>query len=42
MPGPDYGLCNTDSSDDDPVVVGGVSDACLKKRVQRSGADAAV
>jgi hypothetical protein len=32
MPGPDYGLCDTDSSDDDPVVVGGVSDACLKKR----------
>jgi hypothetical protein len=42
MPGPDYGLCNTDSSDDDPVVVGGVSDACLKKRVQRRDADAAV
>jgi hypothetical protein len=42
MPGPDYGLCDTDSSDDDPVVVGGVSDACLKKRVQRREADAAV
>jgi hypothetical protein len=42
MPGPDYGLCDTDSSDDDPVVVGGVSEACLKKRVQRREADAAV
>jgi hypothetical protein len=42
MPGPNYGLCDTDSSEDDPVVVGGVSEVCLKKRMQRREADANV
>jgi hypothetical protein len=42
MPGPDYGLCDTDSSEDDTVVVGRVSEACLKKRRQRREADGTV
>ena len=38
----DYGLCNTDSSGEDSVVVDGVSVQCFRKRRERRGADAAV
>ena len=36
-----YGLCDTDSSDEGPVVVGGVSIGSFRMHKQRRGADAA-
>jgi hypothetical protein len=36
-----YGLCDTDSSDEEPVVVGGMSVEGFRSRKRRRGADAA-
>jgi hypothetical protein len=36
-----YGLCDTDSSDEEPVGVGGVSVEVFRSHKQRRGADAA-
>ena len=37
----DHGLCDTDSSGEDSIVVDGVSVQCFRKRRERRGADAA-